>query len=96
MFFSFTTKNLNWEILTENLVSFKRWIEIKDKKFQCWGCLLKSSILTGVPKNLYIGGNCLKRGGLGQFADLRRKGGGPRQKRGGGVFEGGLIPQCTL
>ena len=25
MFFSGITKNLNWEILTENLVTFKRW-----------------------------------------------------------------------
>ena len=33
-------------------------------------------------KNHYRGGNCLKGGGLGQFANLR----------GGGVFEGGLIP----
>ena len=41
----------------------------------------------GLPKNK--GG-----GGLGQFADLR--GGGAWQEPGGGVFEGGLIPQCTL
>ena len=25
MFLTFTTKNLNWEILTKNLVTFKRW-----------------------------------------------------------------------
>ena len=25
MFFSVITKNLNWEILTKNLVTFKRW-----------------------------------------------------------------------
>ena len=25
MFFSVMTKNLNWEILTKNLVTFKRW-----------------------------------------------------------------------
>ena len=30
MFFSVTTKNLNWEMLTKNLVTFKRWDEIKD------------------------------------------------------------------
>ena len=53
---------------------------VKDEKFQYYG-----------KTNIYRG-NCLKRG-LGQFADLR---GGPWQKRGGGVFEGGLIPQCTL
>ena len=33
MFFSALTKNLNWEILTKNLVTFKRQDEIKDKKF---------------------------------------------------------------
>ena len=32
MFFSAITKNLNWEILTENLVTFKRWDWVKDKK----------------------------------------------------------------
>ena len=41
------------------------------------------------------GVGCLKRGGgLGQFPDLR--GGGAWQERGSGVFEWGLIPQCTL
>ena len=33
MFFSVVTKNLNWEILTKNLVSFKRWDGIKDEHF---------------------------------------------------------------
>ena len=27
------TKNLNWEVLTKNLVTFKRWDWIKDEKF---------------------------------------------------------------
>ena len=31
MFFSVTTKNLNWGILTKNLVTFKRWDEIKNE-----------------------------------------------------------------
>ena len=35
----------------------------------------------------------LKKGGPGQFADLR---GSLGKKEGGGVFEVGLIPQCTL
>ena len=33
MFFSVIAKNLNWEILTENLVTFKRWDGVKDEKF---------------------------------------------------------------
>ena len=33
MFFSVITKNLNWEILTTNLVTFKRWDGVKDEKF---------------------------------------------------------------
>ena len=32
MFSSVITKNLNWEILTKNLVTFKRWDESKDEK----------------------------------------------------------------
>ena len=33
MFFPAITKNLNWEILTKNLVIFKRWDGFKDEKF---------------------------------------------------------------
>ena len=33
MFFSVITKNSNWEILTKNLVTFKRWDGLKDEKF---------------------------------------------------------------
>ena len=33
IFFSVTTKSLNLEILTKNLVTFKRWDEIKDEEF---------------------------------------------------------------
>ena len=33
MIFSVITKNLNWEILTKNLVAFKRWDGVKDEKF---------------------------------------------------------------
>ena len=31
--FSVITKNLNWGILTKNLVTFKRWDGVKDEKF---------------------------------------------------------------
>ena len=45
-------------------------------------------------KNQYVWGNCLKVG-LGQFADLRRGGGGGAGKE-RGYFWGGLIPQCIV
>ena len=32
-FFSVVTKNLNWEILTKNLVTFERWDGVKGEKF---------------------------------------------------------------
>ena len=32
MFFSAITKNLNWEILAKNFVTFKRWDGVKDEK----------------------------------------------------------------
>ena len=32
MFSPVINKNLNWEILNKNLVTFKRWYGIKDKK----------------------------------------------------------------
>ena len=62
MFFSVITKNLNWEILTINLVTFKIWDRIKDKKFWCYGGSLKNLIFKGerFTKNQYIEGNCLK------------------------------------
>ena len=37
MFFSVLTKNLNWQILTKNLVTFKRVDGIKDEKFNMGG-----------------------------------------------------------
>ena len=33
MYLSLITKNLNWEISTKNLVTFKRWDGVKDKNF---------------------------------------------------------------
>ena len=34
MLFFVITKNINWEILTKNLVTFKRWDGVKDAKFE--------------------------------------------------------------
>ena len=33
MFFSVIIKNLNWEILIKNLVTFKKWDGVKDENF---------------------------------------------------------------
>ena len=58
-----------------------------------FGGSLKNLIFRGgFTKNQYIGG-LSKEGGLGKFADLR---GGLDKKERDGVFEGVLIPQCTL
>ena len=58
MFFSVTTKNLNREILTKNLVTFKRWDGVKDEKFEYYGGSLKNPIFReekGVTKKQYTG-----------------------------------------
>ena len=36
MFFSVLTKNLNWEMLTKNLVTFKRWVGGIAEKGSFW------------------------------------------------------------
>ena len=58
MFFSVITKTLNWEILTKNLITFKKCDGVKDEKF--YGGSLKDPIFkTGgggvLMKNQYIG-----------------------------------------
>ena len=55
-FFFVITKNLNWEILTKSLVTFKGWDGVKDEKFKCYGGSLKNLIFREgreVTKNLY-------------------------------------------
>ena len=81
MFFSVITTNLNWEILTKNLVNFKRWDGVKDEKFEYYGGLLKNPIFRrggrGVIKKQNIGVWLPKVG----LAEKRR-----------GVFKGGWQP----
>ena len=48
MFFSVITKNLNWEILTKNLVTLKRWDGVKDEKFDYYVGSLKNPIFREV------------------------------------------------
>ena len=60
MFFSVITKNLNWEILTKNSATFKRWDWVKNGKFWYYGGSLKNPIFRGgaggCPKNHYTRG----------------------------------------
>ena len=39
MLFFVITKNLNWEMLNKNLVTFRGWYGVKDEKFQYYGVL---------------------------------------------------------
>ena len=41
MFLPFATNNLNREILTKNLVTFKRWDGVKDEKLSYYAGSLK-------------------------------------------------------
>ena len=84
MFFSVTTKNLNWKILTKNLGTLKNGMRLRIKNFNIMRFTEKFNFRGGFPKKQYIGWNCLKRGELRKFADLR----GAWQKEGGGVFKG--------
>ena len=55
MFFSVVTKNLNWEILTKNLVIFKRWNGLMMKNFSIIRVHWKIQFL-GLRKNNIEGG----------------------------------------
>ena len=58
--------NLNWEILTKNLVTLKRWDGVMDEKFYYYESLLKRPICwgEGFTKNQYIGDELPKKGSL--------------------------------
>ena len=82
------TKNLNQQISTRNLVTFKRWDGVKDEKFQYDEVSLKNLVFRGREgheKSIHRG-KLPKRKGLGQFADLREN---FQEKRRGYVFDGG-------
>ena len=65
MFFSVITKNLNWEILA-NFNFLKEGMGLRMKNFNIRRVHRKIRFLgEEVMKNQYIGGNCLKRRGLG-------------------------------
>ena len=97
MFFSVMTKNLNWEISTKNLVTFKRWdgvnrlmvkILISQKFTEKSGIFFGGG--RGCMKKVFGcgsegGSESLKKRELGQFADLT----GDLAKERGHVFEVG-------
>ena len=57
MFFSVVTKNLNWEILSKNLVIFKRWNGLMMKNFSIIRVHWKIQFLGGgLRKNNIEGG----------------------------------------
>ena len=75
MFFCVIIKNLNWENLTKNSVTFKKWDRVKDQKFYFiiifffGGGWVHWNIwfLREFPKKQYIGENSLKSGNLDIF-----------------------------
>ena len=62
MFFSVIITNLNCEVLTKNLVTFKRWDGIKDEKF--YWVSPKNPIFKWVLKKPIYRGELLKKGGM--------------------------------
>ena len=49
--------NSNWETLTKNLVTFKRWDRVKKENlWYFWGFIEISNFQEGVTKNQYGGG----------------------------------------
>ena len=93
MFFSIITKNLNWEILTKNLVTFQWWDGVKELKFQYYVGSLRNQIFKGGSWKINIWqGGLPKRGGGGSWTVCRFK---KTWENGVGV-EGGFIPQSTL
>ena len=87
MFFSVTPKNLNWEILTKNLVAFEIWDVVKDEKFEYYGDSLEILIFTGgeADKIPIYRRKLPKKDGLEQLADLTG-GRGVWQQRGERCF----------
>ena len=64
-------KNLDWEILIKNLVTFKRWDKVKDEKIEYFQGAYEKPIYRR---------ELAEKGGLGQFTGLRgrRKGVGKK------------------
>ena len=94
MFFSVQTKNLNWEILTKNLVTFKRWDGVKDEKFQFYRGSLKNLIFKeGVCEKPICMGELPKSGA---WTVCRFKEGGGGWQRKGGFLRGVDTPMHSM
>ena len=62
MLLSVITKNLDGEILTKNLVAFKRWGGVKDEKFQYYVGSLKTLSYRGVHEKVIYSRELPKKG----------------------------------
>ena len=68
MFSSATTKNLNWEILTKNSVTFKDEMGLRMKNFNIMGAHWKIRFLgVRVPEKPIYSGDLPKKAGLDSF-----------------------------
>ena len=87
--------NSNWELLTKNLIYFKRWDRVMVEKFYYYGDSLKNLICRGEGslKNSIYRRGLPKKGRASTVCRFTRSLG---KKEGDNVFERGLIPQCTL
>ena len=94
MFFPVITNNLNWEISTKNLVTFKRWDGVKEKNFNIMEVHWKIRFSGGgawKPSMSRV--KCLKTGAWIVCRFKRR----PWQKRRGWCFWGGVeTPMHTV
>ena len=81
-YFFVITNKLNWEILTKNLVIFKRYYEVKDEKALIFSVFNKKSNFYGVEfiKSEYRGA-LPKTGGGGAWTVCTFKGGDLSRKR---------------
>ena len=81
------TKNLNREILTKNLATFRRWYGVKDEKFQYYGGLTEKSDFQGEgSRKTNVQGVIALKGVAWTVCKFKRELG---KKKGGGVCEGG-------
>ena len=96
--FPFITKNLNWEILTQNWVNFKRLDGVKDEKFKYYRGSLKNLWFSGKGRwGGGGGGQVNKKQNIGKRAwTICRFKGGIVKKEGGLNFVAIILNQILL